>query len=103
MAVELGKGNGYTELGHMYGAPDGTYPGIKHSNDKAQENYLKSYETNTPKEADFKGSRYAGDLYDVGHTHDDGSIAASDYVKAVSDKNIHATMLGIPQEYLSLS
>ena len=25
------------------------------------------------------------------------------YEKAVSDKNIHATMLGIPQEYLSLS
>lgn len=150
MAVELGKGNGYTELGHMYGAPDGTYPGIKHSNDKALENYLKSYEADTLKEADFKGPRYAGDLYDVGYTHDDGSIAAPDYVKAeqcylrasegngrtfdgtscyklgtyyeegredieqdyakaaqyyekaVSDKNVHATMLGIPQTYLSL-
>ena len=146
----LGKGNGYTSLGLLYQAESGTYPGIEHSDDKAMKYFELSYQDPNLKETDFKGPRYAGDLYDSGYQHDDGSDAAPDYVKAeadyliaaagndrtfdgtacyklatyyeegregvdqdydkaaeyylkaISDENVHATMLGIPQTYLAL-
>ena len=39
-AEVLGKGNGYTSLGLLYSAEDGTYPGIEHSTDKAMEYFF---------------------------------------------------------------
>lgn len=149
-AEELGKGNGYASLGLLYQAEDGTYPGIEHSNDKAIGNFLLSYQGEGLQEADFKGPRYAADMFDTGYDQDDGTHVEPDYVKAeegylkaaegngrtfdgtacyklgtyyeegregveqdyakaaefymkaVSDENVHATMLGIPQTYLSL-
>ena len=149
-AEVLGKGNGYTSLGLLYSAEDGTYPGIEHSTDKAMEYFLKSYQDESLEETDFKGPRYAADLFDEGYDHDDGTHENPDYVKAeegylvaaegngrtfdgtacyklgtyyeegregieqndekalefylkaVSDENVHGTMLGIPQTYLSL-
>ena len=149
-AKVLGKGNGYTSLGLLYDAEDGTYPGIKHSTDLAMAYFLLSYQDENLKETDFKGPRYAADLFDSGYITDDGEEVAPDYVKAeegyliaaagngrtfdgtacyklacyydegregitqdaakaveyylkaVSDPNTHATMLGIPQTYLAL-
>lgn len=149
-AMVLGKGNGYTSLGLLYQAKTGTYPGIVHSNDKALSYFLLSYKAPGLKETDFKGPRYAADLFDTGYYHDDGTYEAPDHVKAeegyliaskgngrtfdgtacyklgtyyetgrsgvnadlvkakeyyekaVSDANVHATMLGIPQTYLAL-
>ena len=149
-AEVLGKGNGYTSLGLLYSAEDGTYPGIEHSTDKAMEYFLKSYQDESLEETDFKGPRYAADLFDEGYDHDDGTHENPDYVKAeegylvasegngrtfdgtacyklgtyyeegrdgieqndekalefylkaVSDENVHGTMLGIPQTYLAL-
>lgn len=149
-AEELGKGNGYASLGLLYQAEDGTYPGIEHSNDKAIENFVLSYQGEGLQETDFKGPRYAADMFDAGYDQDDGTHVEPDYVKAeegylkaaegngrtfdgtacyklgtyyeegregveqdyakaaefymkaVSDENVHATMLGIPQTYLSL-
>ena len=149
-AEVLGKGNGYTSLGLLYQAADGTYPGIAHSTDKALENFLLSYQGENLKETDFKGPRYAADMFDAGYITDAGESVAPDYVKAeegyliaaagngrtfdgtacyklacyyeegregiaqdyakavefyqkaISDKNVHATMLGIPQTYLAL-
>ena len=149
-AKVLGKGGGYSSLGLLYQAEDGTYPGIKHSNDKALGYFVRSFKGEGLTGTDFKGPRYAGDFYDAGYTHDDGTfekpdyvkaeecyIAASEgngrtfdgtacyklgvyyeegregieqdyekaaqfYLKAVSDPNTHATMLGIPQTYLAL-
>ena len=71
-AEVLGKGNGYTSLGLLYSAEDGTYPGIEHSTDKAMEYFLKSYQDESLEETDFKGPRYAADLFDEGYDHDDG-------------------------------
>ena len=149
-AEVLGKGNGYTSLGLLYQAEDGTYPGISHSTDKAMEYFLLSSQGENLKETDFKGPRYAGDMFDAGYLTDAGESVAPDYVKAeegyliaaagngrtfdgtacyklacyydegregieqnaekaveyylkaVSDPNTHATMLGIPQTYLAL-
>ena len=149
-AEVLGKGNGYTSLGLLYNAEDGSYPGITHSVDKAMEFFLLSWQDENLKETDFKGPRYAADLFDSGYTTDAGEEIAPDYVKAeegyliaaagngrtfdgtacyklacyyeegregitqdyakaaeyylkaISDKNVHNTMLGIPQTYLAL-
>lgn len=149
-AEELGKGNGYASLGLLYQAEDGTYPGIEHSNDKAIENFVLSYQGEGLQETNFKGPRYVADMFDAGYDQDDGTHVEPDYVKAeegylkaaegngrtfdvtacyklgtyyeegregveqdyakaaefymktVSDENVHATMLGIPQTYLSL-
>lgn len=149
-AEVLGKGNGYSSLGLLYQAKDGTYPGIKHSDEKALEYFVKSFQGEGLKSTDFKGPRYAADYFDAGYTRDDGTSVPPDYVKAeeayiaaskgngrtfdgtacyklgvyyeegregvaqdyekaaeyylkaVSDPNVHATMLGIPQTYLSL-
>ena len=149
-AEVLGKGNGYTSLGLLYQAEDGAYPGITHSTDRALEYFLLSYQGENLKETDFKGPRYAADMFDAGYTTDAGEAVAPDYVKAeegyliaaagngrtfdgtacyklacyydegresieqnaekaveyylkaVSDPNTHATMLGIPQTYLAL-
>lgn len=148
--ASIGKGNGYTALGLVYKADEGTYPGIEHSDEKAMEYFLDSCQADGLVETDFKGPRYAGDLYDSGYTLDDGTQVEPDYAKAaecyqvaadgngrtfdgtscyklavyceegrdgidqdykkaaqyyekaVSDPNTHATMLGIPQTYLSL-
>ncbi|MGC3992856.1 MAG: hypothetical protein QM779_01780 [Propionicimonas sp.] len=149
-AETLGKGNGWTSMGLLYEAADGTYPGITHSDDVALAYFLRSYDSSQVKETDFKGPRYAGDLYEAGYVHDDSTKAAPDpaaalaaylvaangngrtfdgtsayklavlydkgsdgveqndaealkyYEKAISDPNVHATMLGIPQTYLAL-
>ena len=149
-AEVLGKGNGYTALGQLYQAEDGKYPGIVHSIDKAMDYFLLSYQGENLKEKDFKGPRYAADLFDEGYTTDAGEEMAPDYtkaeegyliaaagngrtfdgtacyklacyyeegqegivqdyakaaefyLKAISDRNVHNTMLGIPQTYLAL-
>lgn len=149
-AEELSKGNGYSALGLVYEAADGTYPGVAHSDEKAMEYFQDSWQAEDLVEADFKGPRYAGNLYDSGYALDDGTEVAPDYVKAaecyevaaagngrtfdgtscyklgtyyesgrdgididltkaaeyyekaVSDPNVHATMLGIPQTYYTL-
>ena len=149
-AERLGKGNGYTSLGLLYQAEDGTYPGISHSVDRAMEYFVLSWQGENLTETDFKGPRYAADLFDAGYTTDAGTEIAPDYVKAeegyliaaagngrtfdgtacyklacyyeegregieqdyakaaeyylkaISDKNVHNTMLGIPQTYLAL-
>ena len=149
-AVTLGKGNGYTSLGLLYGAEDGTYDGIVHSDETAMDYYLKSFQAESNTENDFKGPRYAGVLLDTGYTKDDGTEVAPDYAKAeeyfliaaagngrtfdgtacvylgqyyeegregveqdmekavtyyemaLSDKNVHGTMLGIPKAALVL-
>ncbi|MCY7190722.1 LPXTG cell wall anchor domain-containing protein [Streptococcus gallolyticus] len=150
MAVEQGKGNGYTALGNIYAAATGTYPGVNQSNDTALKYYLLSFQSDNLTATDFKGPRYAANFYDSGFYHDDGTwenpnytlaeeyylIAvagngrtfdgtaayklgtyyeygregiAQDYSKAVyyyekalSDSNVHSTMLGIPDTYLAL-
>ncbi len=149
-AEVLKNGKGYSGLAALYDAPDGTYPGIAHSTDRAIEYYLLSWNAEGLGEADFKGPRYVADYYDAGFDHDDGTheepdylyakqcyeIAAAGngrtydatacyklgtyydegrpgieadkaeaaryYVLAVSDKNTHATQLGVPQTYLAL-
>ena len=158
-AEVLGKGNGYTALGLMYQAEEGTYEGIEHSEEKAMQYFLWSFDTEKCTSTDFKGPRYAGCLYDSGYTLDDGTEvepcylkaaecfeiakagngrtfdgtacvylgeyytegrtcehadgtvhvieadmekAVENYEKAVSDKNVHSTMLGIPKAYLVL-
>ena len=149
-AVVLGKGNGYTSLGLLYSAADGTYEGIVHSDEKAMAYFLQSFQGEGLTEGDFKGPRYAGVLYDSGYVLDDGTVIAPDYLKAeecfliaaagngrtfdgtacvylgqyyeegrdgiaqdmekavtyytmaLSDKNVHGTMLGIPQAALTL-
>ncbi|MGN1019724.1 MAG: tetratricopeptide repeat protein [Aristaeellaceae bacterium] len=146
----LGKGNGYTSLGLLYNAPDGTYEGVAHSEEQALNCFLLSWQGEGLSETDFKGPRYAGVLYDSGYTLDDGTAVAPDCVKAeeafliaaagngrtfdgtacvylgqyyeegregvaadmekavtyyamaLSDRNVHGTMLGIPQAALVL-
>lgn len=150
MAVEQGKGNGYTALGNIYAAATGTYPEVNQSNDTALKYYLLSFQSDNLTATDFKGPRYVANFYDSGFYHDDGTwenpnytlaeeyylIAvagngrtfdgtaayklgtyyeygregiAQDYSKAVyyyekalSDSNVHSTMLGIPDTYLAL-
>ena len=156
-AETLGKGNGYTSLGLLYSAKDGTYPGIKHSDEKAMNYFLKSFDTNYCSSTDFKGPRYAGNLYDSGYYLDNGAYVAPDYAKAeacylvavagnertfdgtaavylgqyyetgktdaqgkvvveqnmekaftyftkaLSDRNVHSTMIGIPHAIITLA
>ena len=150
MAAEQGKGNGYTALGNIYMAETGTYPGVSQSNDTALHYYLLSFQDSGLNSIDFKGPRYAGNFYDSGFYHDDGTWEEPNYIlaesyyliavagngrtfdgtsayklgnyyetglpgivqdyakavqfyeKALSDANVHSTMLGIPDTYLSL-
>ena len=149
-AETLGKGNGYTSLGLLYSADDGTYEGITHSDETAMDYFLKSFQAEGNTENDFKGPRYAGVLLDSGYTLDDGTEVPADYptaeqyfliaaagngrtfdgtacvylgqyyeegregvdqdmekavtyyTMALSDKNVHGTMLGIPKAALVL-
>jgi len=149
-AKVLGKGNGYTSLGLLYSAAEGTYEEITHSDEQAMHYFLLSWQGENLSETDFKGPRYAGVLYDSGYALDDGSSIAPDYGKAeeafliaaagngrtfdgtacvylgqyyeegregvtpdmtkavtyyelaLSDKNVHGTMLGIPKAALVL-
>lgn len=82
-AEVLGKGNGYTSLGLLYSAEDGTYEGISHSDETAMEYFLKSFDEELcTGGTDFKGPRYAGNLYDSGYYMDDGTWVEPDYAKA---------------------
>lgn len=149
-AEVLGKGNGYTAIGLMYAAEDGTYEGIAHSDETALNYFLMSFQNENNTENDFKGPRYAAVLLDSGYQLDDGTEVAPDYAvaeeyfliaaagngrtfdgtacvylgqyyeegregveqdmekavtyytMALSDSNVHGTMLGIPKAALVL-
>ncbi|MCD8104432.1 MAG: hypothetical protein LUF35_05395 [Lachnospiraceae bacterium] len=70
-----------------YGAQSGKskekgQAGIEQSYDTAMSYFLASYQDESLEETDFKGPRYAADLYDSGYTHDDGTWEEPDYVAA---------------------
>jgi TPR repeat protein len=82
-AEELGKGHGWSALGKLREAPEGSYPGIHHSADAALALYLRSFE-DSMKDPDFKGPRYAGDLLAAGYVHEDGEIEEPDWQGAAA-------------------